>query len=152
MVKEFQKMCATFFYIGDIPVAPGSAASVAALFLAVGLMNNIPVYIAVTIVVTIIGFLVSGKVEERFKQKDPSWIVIDEIAGGMIAFFLLPINLPVLITAYFLFRAFDMFKIYPVDKFESIPGSAGIMMDDIFAGLYTNLAMHAALRLSGVYF
>jgi phosphatidylglycerophosphatase A len=112
-------------------------------------MDNVPLYIAVTVLVTMVGFLVSGRVEANLKKKDPSCIVIDEVAGGLIAFFLLPINFPVLITAYFLFRAFDMFKIYPVDRFESLPGSTGIMMDDLFAGLYTNIVMHLALRLSG---
>ena len=48
---------------------------------------------------------------------------------------------------FFLFRAFDMFKIYPADKFEVFPGSIGIMMDDIVAGLYTNLIMHIALSI-----
>ena len=67
--------------------------------------------------------------------------MIDEVAGMMVAFFLLPVKWPVIITAFFLFRAFDMFKIYPVNKFEGIEGGAGVMMDDLIAGLYTNIVM-----------
>jgi len=68
----------------------------------------------------------------------------------MIAFFLLPVTPVVIITAFFLFRAFDMFKIYPVNKFEQMEGSTGVMMDDIIAGLYTNIVMQFAIRGAGI--
>ena len=67
----------------------------------------------------------------------------------MISFFLLPPTTSVLITAFFLFRAFDMFKIYPVNKFEPLKGGVGVMMDDIIAGIYTFIVMHLALRFIG---
>jgi len=73
--------------------------------------------------------------------------VIDEVAGVMIAFFLLPQTWAVMWTAFFVFRAFDMFKIYPGNKLEGVKGSGGIMLDDIMAGIYTNIVMHVALRL-----
>ena len=63
---------------------------------------------------------------------------------------LLPPAWPIIVTAFFLFRAFDMFKIYPVGLFERLEGSTGVMMDDIVAGLYTNIIMHIAIRLMGV--
>jgi len=83
-------------------------------------------------------------------QKDPSCVVIDEVSGIMIAFFMLPMVWPVSIITFFLFRAFDMFKIYPVNKFEEMKGGTGIMMDDIIAGLYTNITMQIAIRLAQV--
>jgi phosphatidylglycerophosphatase A len=43
-----------------------------------------------------------------------------------------------------------MFKIYPVNKFEHLQGSRGVMLDDFFAGVYTNLTMQAATRLAGI--
>jgi len=49
-------------------------------------------------------------------------------------------------TAFFLFRAFDMFKIFPGNKLEGLKGSAGIMLDDLVAGVYTNIVMQLALR------
>ena len=63
---------------------------------------------------------------------------------------MLPLNFSVLITAFFLFRAFDMFKIYPAYKLEKIHGSVGIMMDDLVAGVYTCLVMHVVLRVVGM--
>ena len=107
-------------------------------------------YILVAAAVTALGFLVSGRMEEIAGRKDPGRIVIDEVAGVMIAFFLLPMTPAVVITAFFLFRAFDMFKIYPVNRFESLAGATGIMADDLFAGLYTNIVMQIAVRWAGV--
>ena len=80
-------------------------------------------------------------------KKDPSCVVIDEVSGVMIALFMLPIIPSVLFTAFFLFRAFDMFKIYPANKIEKLPSSYGIMFDDIIAGIYTNMTMHIALKI-----
>jgi len=144
------KMLATWFYVGNLPVAPGTAASAVGVVIAMICSPSIPLYIFVTLIVTILGFMVSGKMEAILDQKDPGCIVIDEVAGVMIAFFLLPLTPVVIITAFFLFRAFDMFKIYPVNKFEQLEGSTGVMMDDIIAGLYTNIVMQFAIRGAGI--
>jgi phosphatidylglycerophosphatase A len=96
------------------------------------------------------GFGTSGRMEKIVGKKDPSCVVIDEVAGSLVAFFLLPKTIPVLVTAFFLFRAFDMFKIYPMDKMEALPGAVGVMMDDVIAGLYTNIIMQIAVRAAGM--
>ncbi|MCA9399690.1 MAG: phosphatidylglycerophosphatase A [Candidatus Omnitrophica bacterium] len=150
MGNHLTKLFATFFYIGNLPAAPGTMASFAATLIALILMPVPVLYVLFFIVVTVIGFGVSGEMEKILQKKDPSCVVIDEVAGVMISFFLLPRTWPVIITAFFLFRAFDMFKLYPVNKFEKIGGAAGIMMDDIVAGLYTNITMHIAIRLAHV--
>ena len=150
MSDKLVKMFSTWFYVGDLPGAPGTAASAVAVLMAVIFAPNTFLYILVTIAVTVLGFAVSGRMETILDRKDPGCIVIDEVAGVMIAFFLLPLTWPVIITAFFLFRAFDMFKIYPVNKFEEIEGGTGVMMDDLVAGLYTNIVMQLAVRLAGV--
>ena len=148
MIKDFRTMLATFFYIGFLPKAPGSAATLAGVAISYLLMGHTALYILVTVLVTVVGFAVSGQVEEAMGKKDPGCIVIDEVAGVMIAFYALPPTLPVMWTAFFLFRAFDMFKIYPGNKLEGLKGSAGIMLDDLMAGVYTLIVMHLALRLA----
>ena len=150
MSDKLVKLFSTWFYIGNMPGAPGTAASAAAVLLAVIFSRNIFLYILVFIAVTILGFMVSGRMEKILDRKDPGCIVIDEVAGVMVAFFLLPLTWPVVITTFFLFRAFDMFKIYPVNKFEEMEGSAGVMMDDLIAGLYTNIVMQCAIRWAGI--
>ena len=150
MSDKLVKMLSTWFYIGDIPGAPGTAASAVAVLMAVIFSPNIFFYILVSVIVIVLGFKVSGRMEKVLGREDPGCIVIDEVAGIMISFFLLPLTLPVVITAFFLFRAFDMFKIYPANKFEEMGGSTGVMMDDLVAGLYTNIVMQLAVRWDGI--
>jgi len=150
MSDKLIKMFSTWFYVGNIPGAPGTAASAVGVLMAVILSPNLFLYVVVFTLVTIVGFIVSGPMEDILGRKDPGCIVIDEVAGIGIAFFLLPLTPVVMITAFFLFRAFDMFKIYPVNKFDEIPGGKGIMMDDLIAGIYTNIVMQFAVRLAGV--
>lgn len=150
MTSGFIKLMSTFFYIGNIPMAPGTLASLAGALLCIILSQSIFLYVFVLIGVTILGLLVSGPMEDILGRKDPSCVVIDEIAGIMLSFFLLPLQWPVLITAFFLFRALDMFKLYPVNEFEKFEGGLGIMMDDVVAGIYTNIIMHIAIRWSGI--
>jgi phosphatidylglycerophosphatase A len=149
MMDSLSKICATFFGVGLLPAAPGSIATVVGILISFALAGNTALYVAVTLIITVIGFVASGRAEKAFGKKDPGCIVIDEVAGVMIACFLLPATLPVFWTVFFLFRAFDMFKIYPGNKFEGLGGSSGIMMDDVMAGIYTNAVMHLALRWSG---
>ncbi len=139
------RLLSTFFYIGYIPIVPGSVASAVATGMCLLLYENTFAYIVIFIMVTVIGFIVSGEMEQLEGKKDPNCVVIDEVSGIMCAFFMLPATVPVVITTYFLFRAFDMFKIYPCNRIEMMGGSAGIMLDDIVAGIYTNLVMHLAL-------
>ena len=143
-------LVSTFFYIGYLPLAPGSMASAAGAGLAFLLAGNTFIYVLVTAVVTWLGFRLSGGMEKICQKKDPGCVVIDEVAGILLSFFLLPWRVEVFWTTYFLFRAFDMFKIYPANRFEKIPGGTGIMMDDIVAGIYTNLIMQIAVRLAGL--
>lgn len=150
MPDRWVKLITTFFYIGFLPVAPGSLASAAAVGVVALLGAHLWLYGAVFVVVTVLGFLVSHRMEAIVGEKDPSCVVIDEVSGIMISFFLLPLTPAVIVTGFFLFRAFDMFKIYPACRLEQIKGGTGIMMDDIVAGIYTNLVMQIAVRAAGV--
>ena len=150
MNDRLARCCATFFHIGDFPVAPGSAASAAALVVAFLVARWPWLYIAVGVLFTAVGFLTSGRVEQLIGRKDPGSIVIDEAAGIMISFLFLPMTGPVMLTGFFLFRAFDMFKIFPANKFEAMGGGSGIMLDDIMAGVYTNIVLQIAVRIIGI--
>jgi phosphatidylglycerophosphatase A len=114
------------------------------------LRSNTLIYILALVAVTFLGFQISGRMEKLLGRKDPRCIVIDEVAGVMTALFLLPFTPTVIIITFFLFRAFDMFKIYPVNQFEKLEGSAGIMVDDLIAGVYTNIVMQIAVRWTGI--
>jgi len=150
MSDKMVQMISTFFYIGRWPVGPGTAASLAGAFLAVILQGNTVLYIMLFAAVTMAGFKVCDRMEELEGRKDPGCIVIDEVSGILISFFALPLTWSTFWAAFFLFRAFDMFKIYPVGKFEEMHGAKGIMMDDIVAGIYTFAIMQITIRLAGI--
>ncbi|MBI4309657.1 MAG: phosphatidylglycerophosphatase A [Candidatus Omnitrophica bacterium] len=148
-VSAFAKIIATFFGTGYFPAAPGTAATAAGAALAFLLKDGL-VYYAAAAVIFSLGTMASGIVEKDLKQKDPGIVVIDEVAGVLIAFMGIPMSWPVVICGFFLFRAFDMFKIYPINRLEALPGGWGIMLDDVMAGLYTNIVLSIALRWAGV--
>ena len=150
MSDRIAKFIATFFYLGYFPFASGSFASIFGAAIAIFLQHNLFWYVTGFVIVTVLGFYASDRVEKLVGEKDPSCIVIDEVAGILIAFFMLPLRPSVVISAFFLFRAFDMFKIYPANKFEEIKGGSGVMMDDLVAGIYTNLVMQIAVKLAGI--
>ncbi len=150
-MKNFiAKYISTFFYLGYFPFAAGSLASAVGGLCAGILFFHPLVWLILFGIVATAGFWAGRIVEKNMAKKDPPCIVIDEVAGSLIAFFMLPMNWPVFWSTFFVFRAFDMFKIYPANILEKRSGSVGIMMDDIVAGIYTNLIMQIAIRLAGV--
>ena len=149
-MTQLSKFIATFAYLGFFPFAAGSLASLAGLQIAYFLRGSAVEYVVVFVAITVLGFICSGHVEKVVGGKDPACVVIDEVSGALIAFFLLPATPAVMLTAFFLFRAFDMFKIYPAYKWEALPGAPGIMLDDIMAGIFTNIVMQLAVRWVGL--
>jgi phosphatidylglycerophosphatase A len=145
------KLIATVGGVGYLPVAPGTWATAVGVAIAYFLGNNLPVYTILLLVLLALGIMTTGIMEKLLDQKDPSAACIDEVVGVMIALWALPLIWPVLICGFFLFRAFDMFKIYPINKLEAQPAGWGIMLDDCMAGVYTNLILRIALRCAGFF-
>jgi len=91
--------------------------------------------------IALVGIWAGSRTEKLSGKKDPGKVVIDEVAGQMIA--LLPVPLAFgsvwwcTILAFLLFRAFDIVKPYPARRLESLESGLGIMADDIVAGAYT---------------
>ncbi len=150
MKKDVVKLLSTFFYVGNFPLAPGTLASAVGVLIYMILHQHLFMYVLVFAVITYFGFKTSGRMEKVMKKKDPGCVVVDEVSGVMIAFFLLPLSWATVFTGFFLFRAFDMFKIYPSNVIEKKGGAYGIMMDDIVAGIYTNCVMQIAVRWAGI--
>jgi len=147
MSKKLIKLISTVFYLGYSPVIPGTVGSLVGLAIYILLRNNIAIYIITTIFLLVLGFGVAGEAEKILGRRDSPKIIIDEVCGILIALFLLPFNFVIIISAFFLFRAFDAIKVSPADKLQNLRGSAGIMLDDIVAGFYTNICFHVALKL-----
>lgn len=144
MANKLIKLLATFFYVGYCPFAPGTAASAMGLLLYLLLRSNTGAYLLVTAAITVLGFVTAGQAERIFNRPDPSEVVIDEVSGILIALFLFPFKFPLAIMAFFIFRGLDAFKPPPADSLDKLPGSLGIMLDDMVAALYTNLVFQLA--------
>ena len=143
----------TFFGSGFGRPGPGTWASLAtsALWLGFARYANstaLPVYAVVTaIAVTMIGIPAATRVARALGKKDPSQVVIDEVAGQMIAFISVPLNWHNVLAALILFRAFDITKPFPIRRLEHLPEGTGIMLDDVGAGLYALAVMQLLLHV-----
>ena len=92
-----------------------------------------------------VGIWVSGSAEEILGKKDAPAIVIDEIAGTLLTYFTLPAAMLPMLTGFFFFRAFDIFK--PLPQLERIHGGLGVMLDDLFAGVIAHFCVRLVLFL-----
>jgi len=146
------KLTATFFGIGFLPLIPGTFASLAGVVIYYFLWKSEPAFYAALFIITMIGFGVCGPAENVFNKKDPRCVVIDEVAGIMIAFILVPFTWVNAFVVFGLFRFMDIVKPYPIRKLEKLPGSFGIMLDDIAAGLYANILFQIGRSLASYKF
>ncbi len=149
-MKRLAYIFATCGGVGFFPVAPGTAATVVGIVLVVLVNSNMTLYVSIIMGLLALGIPVCSYLERQIGRADPGILVIDEVVGVMVALIGLPLTWSTVIIGFFLFRAFDMFKIYPINRLESLPGGFGIMMDDVMAGLYTNIVLHLALRYAGL--
>lgn len=99
-----------------------------------------PALIMISIfIVTMAGIWAGTRVERLIKRKDPSIVVVDEVAGQMIALCSAPLWLHTwwsILSAFLLFRLFDIWKPYPIRRLEELESGLGIMADDLGAGMY----------------
>jgi phosphatidylglycerophosphatase A len=142
------KTLSTFFYIGYLPVIPGTFGSMAGVLLFYLIKDSLPGYVLFTLLLLILGFLVAGEAERILNKKDSRCIVIDEVCGMLLSLIFLPYDIKLVIIAFILFRILDSLKPYPAAKFQNLRGSPGVMLDDIIAGVYTNIILQVVLRLA----
>ncbi len=137
---------ATGFGFGYGPIAPGTWGSLPGLALAWLSFRTGGAWavLAVAAIVSAVGVWAAGRVEGLAGEKDPGLVVIDEIAGQMVTLTFIDPTSRVLAAGFVLFRIFDVWKPWPARRLEDLPGGSGIMADDLMAGLYASLALHAA--------
>ena len=148
MINKFNLIFLTFFMLGKIKYAPGTLASLITCFLFIFLINiiNITIIFLITLILFLYSFVAINYSFEAFKSDDPQEIVIDEVVGQMLTLLAIPIyetlyplpSLYYFVPAFLLFRLFDIWKPYPVNYVDdNIKGPLGIMLDDIFASIYS---------------
>jgi len=131
---------ATGLGVGYLPRLPGTAGTLLAVPLSVGVNAiaaiSLPIALLTLAAAICCAIWLSTRAALILEQRDPPVIVIDEIVGFMIANFMAPRNVMLLGVAFLLFRFFDIAKVYPLSRLEKLPGGAGIVLDDVMAGLY----------------
>ncbi|MCH7949146.1 MAG: phosphatidylglycerophosphatase A [Candidatus Dadabacteria bacterium] len=143
MRKGIAKLIATVFYVGLIPIAPGTFGTIAAIPLFYALsFTPLYLYLAITVLIILISVWASGVAEEIFGKTDPGVVVADEVCGYLVTMILVPVTLGNIFFGFLLFRLFDIAKPYPIRKFERLPGGLGIVMDDVMAGVYSCITLH----------
>jgi phosphatidylglycerophosphatase A len=126
--------------VGYLPYCPGTFGTVVAVPVSL-LVNRIAVanpWLSAVVLAALssIAIWLAGQAARLLGTKDPQVIVIDEIAGFVLANFLTG-SWTALIIAFGLFRFFDIAKPFPAGKLEMLPGGSGIVLDDMCAGLYS---------------
>lgn len=146
-----------FFGIGMIGKGGGTVASVVTALLWWLLARSVSpdsllwTTLAAAFVSTILGVAASSIVARECGKKDPSEVVLDEVAGQLIALLFAPgPNWKYVLASLILFRSFDILKPPPVRQLERLPGGWGIMMDDVAAGLLALLVLQALHRFSWI--
>ena len=160
MIKKFNLFFITFLNIGKIKFAPGTVASFVACFLFLLLINifNFTIIFLIALVIFFYSIIAINNSFNELESEDPQEIVIDEVVGQMLPLLAIPLyetlyplpNIYYFVSAFLLFRLFDILKPYPISHIDSnIKGSLGIMLDDIFAGLYAIIILSLIFFLLG---
>lgn len=105
-----------------------------------------PVQVAITVAVFLASVAASTRFARRLGVEDPGAVVVDEVVGQWVTLLFLPFTPAVAAAGFVLFRVLDVFKPWPARQLEDLPGGWGIMSDDLMAGIYGNLLLHAGLR------
>jgi len=155
---------ATVCGLGRIPQAPGTWGSLAGVLLYAlsqihyhpdGVLRpdlgyharwNAGVVLPAALLIALIGTWAAGRTSSFSGQKDPQFVVIDEVSGQLFTYLLAvsPPNWKYLLAGFILFRVFDIWKPFPVRQAESLPGGWGIMADDWVAGAFAAGALWVA--------
>ncbi len=141
---------ATGFYIGRIPLAPGTFGSLAGLPLCF-LLAEIQMAAAIVAILLFIALAtwIAGAAGRALGHPDPGCIVIDEIAGMMITLMGLPFKPTTVAAGFILFRILDIVKPYPIRVLDQrLPGGVGIVADDVIAGIFANFVLRILIYIS----
>src|SRR5436190_12510078 len=155
---DYLALAIATFGVGLLPLAPGTWGSavgvgiylmIRLLVLEKGHFPFLAVELTTIVVITLAGIWAASQTERLSGRKDPGKVVVDEVAGQLIA--MLPITFvtawswqTMVIVSFILFRFFDIVKPYPARRLEGLHGGLGIMCDDLIAGLYAGLLLLVA--------
>lgn len=144
--KNFKELLAyfsgTLAGIGYFPKAPGTAGSFFSL-ICLFFIKPSAIELLILVVIATIAGIVSTPLIEKEDGKDPSHIVIDELAGQWITFLLITrYSFLTLLAGFLLFRVFDIAKPFGINRIQNLSAGWGVMLDDIVAGIYAAIVLY----------
>jgi len=144
------KLVASGFGLGYSSIAPGTMGALGALVPAILILKFAPAanywLLSLVLIFTILGVIGANKLRYLW-GKDPSKIVVDEMVGMWISLLWVGSNWATIVAAFILFRFFDIVKPFGIRRSEQLSGGQGVMVDDILAGIYTNLILQISMLI-----
>ena len=149
-MRIFNLTILSWFGSGYSPKAPGTAGSLAALpfaWIIATTWGPLSLLLAGLIAFGI-GWVSANASPEA--QKDPGWVVIDEVAGQWLTLAIVPPDVLLYAIGFLAFRVFDIFKPWPIRTLEQkVPGALGVMIDDVAAAVYAGAVLYIATLILG---
>jgi len=157
-MNQFPKLIATFFGLGYISKAPGTFGASGGFLLSYCLLQSgldfqmfhiSHIFFVITAYFS--GVWACSKLADEWGH-DPSRVVIDETMGFWISILFLPLHFYVLLTGFILFRFFDIIKPFGIKKIDQLKSHHSVMLDDVVAGIYSNITLQIILYFGKAYF
>jgi phosphatidylglycerophosphatase A len=145
-------LVATFFGVGRLKPGPGTWASLVTVILWALVSSLLQpssrplATIVAALIALIVGIPAATRVVRATGIQDPQFVVIDEVAGQLLALIAVPLTWKTFLAGLILFRVFDIVKPFPIRRLERLPEGTGIMMDDLGAGVFVLAIMHLLLH------
>ena len=138
--KDYLALAIATCGVGYLPLMPGTFGSLVGVGIFLLLSRTAVGLVVAIVVVTFAGIWAGTRTEELAGRKDPGKVVVDEVAGQLIAtlplVFVKQWSIAAVMVSFVLFRFFDIVKPYPANRLQDLKGGFGIMFDDLVAGVY----------------
>jgi len=147
---RFAVFVCSFGYVGFFPVAPGTAGSAAgvALYALLHYFGVTQFELPLAVAMFALGVWLGAAAEKELGSIDPGPVVLDEVMGLLVTLSYVQLNWVGVALGFVLFRALDVWKPFPAERLERLPGGLGMMADDAMAGIYANVLLQAACYLA----
>jgi len=170
---DYTALAVTTFGVGYLPLMPGTYGSAVGVAVYAGFakfdavwehhwapMHHFPQVLAqaasiaavliIFLLFTLAGVWAAGRSTDLLGNTDPPEAVVDEVIGQLITFLFVPFGIgwPFIVTGFLLFRLFDIWKPYPIDSLQVLPGGIGVCADDILAGVYAGICLSVIYAVS----
>ncbi len=147
-LNYFILFVATGFGAGFSPVVPGTMGTLLAIpIYYFGSSISSPLYALTLVAFFFFSSWISNQAERYWGTKDDRRIVIDEIMGFLVTMLWVPKSISSIIAGFILFRFFDIVKPFPIRHLERVKSGFGVVLDDVLAGIYSNIILHLIWRV-----